>query len=226
MKVIGNADILGAIAGAFKEYDDYPLNPKVGTWALIRKSLMMCISVSELPVWIPLSPERNTKLFEQETPSDRWVVDHKLGSDNVLIQCFDQSGKVIMPSEINPIDSMSTEIVLPEAMTGKVVAMFGYTDGVSTNAPDSGGAPSALPKGFDYQDFDDYPIDSMVTAWFGSGKVGQSTKLYITGANEILYGADMYGNHSSGKYLKGTWVLVGYVGSYGNVSTGLFRRVE
>lgn len=131
MKTIGHLDILGDVSGSFRELADYPENPRIGTWAFIQKSLMLCVSIEELPVWIPLTQERNTYLFEQPTPSATWLVEHSFGSNNVLIQCFDESNNVVHPSSIKDIDENVSEVVFPDAIIGKAIVMYGYEHGAS-----------------------------------------------------------------------------------------------
>lgn len=132
MKTIGHLDILGDVSGSFKELADYPDNPRIGTWAFIQKSLMLCIAIEELPVWIPLTQERNTYLFEQPIPSSTWMVEHSFGSNNVLIQCFDESNNVVHPSSIRDIDENISEVVFPDAIIGKAIVMYGYENGASS----------------------------------------------------------------------------------------------
>lgn len=145
MKTIGHLDILGDVSGSFKELADYPENPRIGTWAFIRKSLMLCVSIEDLPVWIPLTQERNTYLFEQPTPSATWLVEHSFGSNNVLIQCFDESNNVVHPSSIKDIDENVSEVVFPDAIIGKAIVMYGYEHGASATGNFlSGGAGNGL----------------------------------------------------------------------------------
>lgn len=228
MKVIGNIDIYGKASGAFAEYDDYPTDPKVGTWAVIHQNLMMCSQVGDLPVWIPLSPMKDTKVFEQETPANRWVVDHELGSENVIIQCFDSANNVIQPNSISPIDSMSTEVVLPEAMTGKVVVMFGFENGNRTTNG-VGGTDldvSFLANGFDVAETTNFPIGFSLVGWVGVNAMGKVTRVYQTRNTYCSYAADTYGGNKEGDYLEGEWVVVEWSHSYGNVDAHRLIRVK
>lgn len=152
MKINGNADIEGSVSGAFKHYDALPENPKVGTWAFINKTLMMCVEVESKPVWIPLSPERNTVVRPQDTPSTIWIVDHNFDRNNVMMQCFDSENKVVVPDSIEPIDSNSTRIVFTEAISGSTIAMFGYEEGTSISSGEvnnnGGGVPVSTVTAF------------------------------------------------------------------------------
>lgn len=131
MKILGHTEIKGEVSGAFKNYDDFPLDPKVGTWAYIHKSLMMCVEIGDLPAWIPLTSERNTVVHDQETPSERWFIEHDLNSDNVLVQCYDRSDNVVNPSSIRNVDGNVTEVIFPDVIGGRAILMYGMESGVS-----------------------------------------------------------------------------------------------
>lgn len=147
MKTIGHMNIQGEVSGSFKQYDDFPLDPKVGTWAFIGKTLMLCIEVSESPAWIPLTEERNTLIFKQPTPSATWMIEHNFGSNNVLIQCFDVNNKVVQPSSITDIDENVSEVIFPEAIIGKAIVMYGMEHGVSARGSLSGNNGDSIPIG-------------------------------------------------------------------------------
>lgn len=77
-----------------------------------------------------------------------------------------------------------------------------------------------------------FPIGHTIVGWVGNGYVqsnlNQKTKIYLVTDVETYprYASDWYGAHSSEVYLEGMWQYRGYVGSMGNVSTGMFVRVE
>ena len=230
MKVIGNIDIHGKASGAFATYDSYPTDPKIGTWAIIQQNLMMCSQIGELPVWVPLSPMKDTKVMEQETASDTWLVDHELGSENVIVQVYDFNNNVIQPNSIRPVDANTTEVILPEAMTGKVVVMFGVENGNRTTNGVGGSSGDIYPtEEFDNTLQTEFSVGTILTAWTGTQtRIGEVTKLYITTEQyrNWVYGSDTYGNHNSGVYLEGEWVHMGLVGAWQGVTVCNFRRVK
>ncbi len=147
MKINGNAHILGFAQGAFESHEDFPENPKVGTWAFIHKSLMICVEVDDVPVWYPLTQERNTFVFSQETPAERWQVTHNFLSENVMVQCFDSNGAVVLPTSINVVDETVIEVVFPEAIAGKAIAIYGKETGVGARGAIAGGGEGGIPVG-------------------------------------------------------------------------------
>ncbi len=139
MKINGNANILGFTQGAFESHKDFPENPKVGTWAFIHKSLMICVEIEDTPVWYPLTQERNTFVFVQETPAVRWQVAHNFQSENTVVQCFDANGGVVNPTSISVVDENVLEVVFPEAVSGKAIAIYGKETGVGARGAIAGG---------------------------------------------------------------------------------------
>lgn len=135
MQVIGHLNLGQNLfkGGRFEESTEYPLDSKVGTWAFINKVFSLCVEVDGAPFWLPLTPERNTYIFPQPIPSATWSIDHKFGSENVLIQCFDENNNVMNPSSIRPIDENISEVIFPDAVIGKAIVMYGIEEGAMIN---------------------------------------------------------------------------------------------
>lgn len=151
MQVIGRLELGNNFlqGGRFEESTEYPADSKVGTWAFINKVFSLCVEVDDAPFWLPLTPERNTYIFPQPTPSATWSVDHKFGSENVLIQCFDVNNNVMNPSSIRPIDENISEVIFPDAVIGKAIVMYGIEEGAMINgSTSSNSAPYILDSGY------------------------------------------------------------------------------
>lgn len=77
-----------------------------------------------------------------------------------------------------------------------------------------------------------FPIGHVIVAWVGNGyvqsNINKTTGIYLITDNENhnRYGSDWYGNYNSGVYLEGTWQYRGHVSSLGNVTNGLFVRIN
>lgn len=128
-----HVDVRQSISGAFKIYHDFPPNPKIGTWAFIHKSLMLCISEGDRPKWVSLTQERNTYIYTQSTPADQWVIMHGFESKDVLVQCFDLGGNVVVPSKISRIDVNATIVEFEDKVSGKAVILYGKEEDVSAS---------------------------------------------------------------------------------------------
>lgn len=130
MNVLGHLDISGNLSGAFKEYDDFPKNPKVGTFALIHKRFMMCISLEEgSPFWIPLTQEQNTYNHIQPVAAKEWIISHNLGAARPIVQVYDGTGDVVNPSSIESLDINTTKVTFSDELDGEAVLMHGLQDG-------------------------------------------------------------------------------------------------
>ncbi|MCU8498506.1 hypothetical protein M2G70_07485 [Vibrio vulnificus] len=72
-----------------------------------------------------------------------------------------------------------------------------------------------------------YPIGHTISAW-GVGTQNQQSTAYITtdAYNNYVLGTALYGHHSIGKALAGTWACRGYDHSFGNVAAAHWQRVN
>lgn len=185
MKVLGNLEIEGEVSGAFKEYADFPKDPQVGTWARINRMIMVCSEMDDgTPLWLPMTPERDTFIHRQDTPSADWIVPHNLGIKEVIIQCYDDTGKVAVPSNITPIDERSCLVQFPQDISGKAIAMVGYTDGQAIAT----GANGAMYSGRGAPLFERLSVG--VTSQVILLALGKDGMIYIAGRNY---------NHSQGQ---------------------------
>lgn len=150
MKLLGNFELAGEAGGAFKSYSEFPLNPKVGTWALIQRRLMVCVENvdMEVPVWVPITQERNTYVHPQDTSGTTWSIPHGLDTETLIVQCYDNQDNVINPSSIKVVDRDTAEVSFTDAVAGRAIVMYGYEDGGLTEGNISGGnSTSGLPIG-------------------------------------------------------------------------------
>jgi hypothetical protein len=58
------------------------------------------------------------------SPLSVWTVTHNLGSDNVIVQVVDDSGYVIIPDQIQIVDTNNVTISFGTAQTGTVRIIF------------------------------------------------------------------------------------------------------
>lgn len=56
--------------------------------------------------------------------SSEWIVAHNFDSENVIVQCFDETKSVIIPDSIQIIDSNTIKILFNSAISGVVRVMF------------------------------------------------------------------------------------------------------
>lgn len=131
MKALANLDVLGEFAGSFKTYAELPLNPRAGQWALIDNNISICIEIQEdnLPVWFQITNAGNQVVFEQEVPASVWNIQHKLGSDAVIVQCFDSNSIPVNPDSIEVIDADNVRVSFSQDIIGKAYVLYGSEEG-------------------------------------------------------------------------------------------------
>lgn len=56
--------------------------------------------------------------------SDEWIVAHNLGSENVIVQCFDETKSVIIPGSIQIIDDDTVKVSFSTPQEGTVRVIF------------------------------------------------------------------------------------------------------
>ena len=92
----------GALVAASIAVDtNFPSNPQVGRFLFKDRRLFVCVDISTLPVWVPITQEIDVYHHVQSTPALEWSIPHNLGSARVMVQVFDQNNKVINPDEID-----------------------------------------------------------------------------------------------------------------------------
>jgi hypothetical protein len=114
-----------------EDVESFPLEPKVGSFIFMNKRVMVCIEVATHPVWIPLTQEFNTYIHRQEIAGLTWVVNHNMNSTSVIVQCFDETNSVIIPSEIVSTDNHTVTITFSTPTSGQAVTLLGSFDGTA-----------------------------------------------------------------------------------------------
>lgn len=114
----------------FTIQEDFPLNPKPGMAIFKDKRLLLCVSIEDLPIWVPLTQQLNMFRFKQTTASSRWEVKHNLNVSTPIVQCYDEAGGVIQPSEISLVDENNMVILFSEPVAGTAVFLAGVESGL------------------------------------------------------------------------------------------------
>ena len=60
----------------------------------------------------------------QESASASWTIAHGGGSENVIVQLFDSTGKQFTPDEITIVDDMNVTVDLSRPTIGKAVVIY------------------------------------------------------------------------------------------------------
>lgn len=136
MKVGGNIDMQQNVLQnvTLQEYTQFPKTPKVGSFGIINKRVMVCLDADGNPLWLPLSQEINTHIHDQEEASDTWVIEHNLGSAITFVQIFDENNRVLYADEIDNSVKDTCVISFATPIVGKAVLMLGSF--IGTPKPD------------------------------------------------------------------------------------------
>jgi len=114
----------------FTEQEDFPLNPKPGMTIFKDKRLLLCVSLEDLPTWVPLTQQLTMYRFKQPSATSRWEVKHNLNVSTPIVQCYDEAGGVIQPSEISLVDENNMVILFSEPVAGTAVFLAGVESGL------------------------------------------------------------------------------------------------
>lgn len=127
----GHIDLLGNFIKnvTLDEVESYPPKPKVGSFIFLQKRVMVCLSIDSSPTWIPLTQEFNTYIHNQETASSSWTINHGMNNTGVIVQCFDDQNKVVIPDEIVSTDNNTVTVTFTQPILGKAIVLLGSFDG-------------------------------------------------------------------------------------------------
>ena len=130
-KHMGGLDLLGNFLEnvTLPMVSEWPLEPKVGTFIFKDKRVMICLELADAPIWIPMTQELNTYIFDQQEPSVEWTVTHNMNSTSVMVQCFDENGRVVIPKEFEATDNNTITIQFDDPMIGRAICLLGAFDG-------------------------------------------------------------------------------------------------
>lgn len=125
----------------YEELTNYPVNPKVGSFAFVQKRVVVCVDVgsdplSPLPMWLPLTQELTMHHHIQAEPATVWVIEHELGFPNPLVQVYASGGSIVIPEDIRlGATSGTIEIVFNTPISGTAVLVAGTERGAAAEVP-------------------------------------------------------------------------------------------
>jgi hypothetical protein len=135
MKVYGEVNFLqNAIENAaFKIDTAFPVNPVAGQVVFKNRTLYICaeISADNLPVWVPLTKQITAYTHTQASANSTWIISHGLNTTSVQVMVYDLQNRVVIPNEIEIINSGSVAVYLTSAAQGKAVVLTGNFEGVA-----------------------------------------------------------------------------------------------
>lgn len=132
MDFAGNIHLLnnGLVKNLAVQVDnDFPINPVAGSFCFRNQILYICVDISSLPVWIPLTKPLEMKRYVQVTTALEWTITHNLNISPVFVQVFDSTGQWILPDYIDCSNINNVLIGFNTPVAGTAIIMRGEVDG-------------------------------------------------------------------------------------------------
>lgn len=104
---------------------NFPANPSPGRFCFKDKMLWVCSELDgDLPVWVPLTTQIDTVVFDQTQAAMEWTINHQLDTASPIVQIFDQDSNVVFPDSISNIFNRVT-VRFAGSQAGRAVLMLG-----------------------------------------------------------------------------------------------------
>lgn len=116
-------------------YDEPPLNPEIGDLCLIAGVVSIYTLLDGVQSWLPLGIKRSFYKHIQTSPSDRWEVDHNLGSYDCMVGVYDDANKLII-CDYTFLSPDKIIIELTEPKSGRCVIFGDSNKFAGFNTPD------------------------------------------------------------------------------------------
>jgi hypothetical protein len=109
---------------------EFPNVPKIGQIAFVRSTVFICVAISPLPVWVPLTREITAYTHSQPTANSTWNITHNLNTTSVNVQIYDNLNRVILPDDIETISPTQVKVSFSASQAGRAVLVSGHFDGL------------------------------------------------------------------------------------------------
>lgn len=145
MKVYGDISFSGDGVTAqkvrFGLYPEFPEVPKIGNLVFKDKKLYIYTEINTLPIWFQVTSE---VLYFSEVvtePDTTWTINHNMDEGEILIQCYSDAGKYVIPEDIDSSVKGVSVITFLSPMAGRVfiVQRTANADRITIFATDESG---------------------------------------------------------------------------------------
>lgn len=103
-----------------KDFTSFPDNPRPGMTALKDGALWVYTTISGIQTWYPLTNKKSSFVHTQGVESFQWNVMHNLGTRDVIVGVFDESGMVAYPA-VTIVDSNLIHLNFSSPATGRAI---------------------------------------------------------------------------------------------------------
>lgn len=119
IRSFADVDLRGSLVFG-KNLADFPASPRNGQTCLISGALWAFTTIDGVETWYPLTNKKNSYVHVQAVSSFQWVVNHGLGTDDILYGAYDEAG-TLMVANRTAIDLNSFRLNFTNAVTGRCV---------------------------------------------------------------------------------------------------------
>lgn len=134
MKIYGEVNFQQNVLvdAAFRLDTAFPVSPREGQVVFKNRTLYICTEIQNgIPIWVPLTKEITSYVHIQSSAQSTWTVSHPLNTTHVHVMVYDLQNRVVIPDNVEIVDSDTIAIYLSGAAQGKVVVLTGYFEGQS-----------------------------------------------------------------------------------------------
>jgi hypothetical protein len=143
MKHNGNIDLQHNLLKNFRleAVENFPADPKAGSFIFKDKRVMVCVELDAgLPIWFPLTAQRDTFKHTQSVAATTWIINHDLNVSTTVANIIGVDGKHVIPDEITQTYNQ-TIVTFLEPQAGRAILVSGQEDGYDP-------APTAFEQSF------------------------------------------------------------------------------
>lgn len=102
------------------------VGPRQLSWVTLNPGEVLTVDGSGNLVSMPVGAISGIRTFKAtiSVPTLVWTLNHNLGSEEVLIQCFDENKSVIIPDSMQIMNTNQVRITFGQMQVGTVRIMF------------------------------------------------------------------------------------------------------
>jgi hypothetical protein len=114
----------------------YPLNPTEGLLSFVNDILYVYTDIDGFESWYPIT-NRTQRFSQSMSDSDTWVIPHNLNSDKLLLFCYDDTGNMIIPTNVVYDTLNQATLTFSESYSGHCVVFIDVSEQLSFLADDT-----------------------------------------------------------------------------------------
>lgn len=113
------------------ESSGFPSQPEDGQIAFQNNKLYVAATIESVKTWIPIASGIDTFSYTNGTASTSWVINHGLGTSEIVIQCYDLLEELIIPDVIDITDDNNVTVTFASNQDGRATLIAGTVSGIT-----------------------------------------------------------------------------------------------